>query len=535
MLIRTIAKSVLLACMLGAGISPLLAQNTTIQIKDGESWYGGAVNDAHLAPFKTGYSLNLFADTRGNQAVPLLVSTKGRFVWSEEPFKFTFNGKQLVITDALAALTVDSAGKTLKDAVANAGKRFFPSKQKLPDTLLFSSPQYNTWIELVYNQNQKDIIKYAKDILANGFPAGVLMIDDNWGDYYGRFDFRKDRFTDAAGMVDTLHQLGFKVMLWISPFVSPDTEVFRELQAKKLLLFDGNAGKPWAEAEKPALISWWNGYSAVMDFTNPEATKWFQSRLDHMVNTYHLDGFKFDAGDADFYPANGVSFAKATPNDHSRLWGEIGLKYPLNEYRAMWKMAGEPLVQRLRDKQHTWVDLQKLVPHLTAAGLMGYQFTCPDMIGGGEYGSFIGRDKLDEELVVRSAQCSALMPMMQFSVAPWRVLSKEHLAMVKTTVDIRKKYTSYILQLAKAAALTGEPIARSMEYAFPNQGLSAVSGQFMLGDKYLVAPVAEKGGKKTIMLPKGKWKSDEGEIIKGPRAIALVVPLNRLPVFELVK
>ncbi|RYE20213.1 MAG: DUF1501 domain-containing protein [Sphingobacteriales bacterium] len=209
MLIRTIVNSVLLTCLLCAGTLSLFAQNKTIQIKAGESWYGGAVNEAHLAPFKTGYSLNLLADTRGNQAVPLLVSTKGRFVWSEEPFKFSFIGKQLIITDALGALTIDSAGKTLKDAVENAGKRFFPAKQKLPDTLLFSSPQYNTWIELVYNQNQKDIIKYAKDILANGFPAGVLMIDDNWGDYYGRFDFRKDRFTDAAAMVDTLHQLGF--------------------------------------------------------------------------------------------------------------------------------------------------------------------------------------------------------------------------------------------------------------------------------------------------------------------------------------
>ena len=52
------------------------------------------------------------------------------------------------------------------------------------------------------------------------------------------------------------------------------------------------------------------------------------------------------AGDADFYPPDAVSFKKVTPNEHSRLWGEIGLNYPLNEYRAMWKMGGEPLVQR---------------------------------------------------------------------------------------------------------------------------------------------------------------------------------------------
>ncbi len=56
--------------------------------------------------------------------------------------------------------------------------------------------------------------------------------------------------------------------------------------------------------------------------------------------------------------------------------------------------------------------------------VMGYSYTCPDMIGGGEFGSFLNSKTIDEELVVRSAQVHALMPMMQFSVAPWRVLSK---------------------------------------------------------------------------------------------------------------
>lgn len=503
------------------------AQTKTIQIKKGENWYGGAVTEGQQMPMKDGYSFNLFANTGGNQAAPLLLSTNGRYIWSDAPFKFAMHGDVLEISNATAPVDVDSSGHNLKEAFVNAAKQHFPAKGKLPDTLLIARPQYNTWIELVYNQNQRDILNYAKAILSNGFPAGVLMIDDNWGDYYGRFDFRKDRFDNATAMVDSLHRMGFKVMLWISPFISPDTEVFRDLLSKKLLLMK--------DAVNPAILTWWNGYSAVMDFTNPAAKAWFTGRLDYMVHTYHLDGFKLDAGDADFYPADAVSFAKATPNEHSRLWGEIGLHYALNEYRAMWKMAGEPLVQRLRDKQHTWVDLQKLIPHITLAGLLGYNFTCPDMIGGGEYGSFIGRDKLDEELVVRSAQCSALMPMMQFSVAPWRVLSKEHFAMVKQTVAIREKYTPYILELAKASALSGVPIVRSMEYEFPGQGFAEVKGQFMLGDRYLVAPVMSKDGKQSVVLPKGKWKSDKGEVLKGPKVIAQTVPLERLPVYELIK
>jgi len=522
-----------LALMLSTAYMQLYAQ-TSIDIREGEKWFGGAVNDAHLMPFKEGYNLDLYGDTRGNQAAPLLISTKGRFIWSEEPFKFSFEKNKLIISNAKGKITVDSGSRNLREAFERAAKRFFPSQNKLPDTLLFSRPQYNTWIELVYNQNQQDILSYARAIIANGFPAGVIMIDDNWADYYGRFDFRKDRFSNAAAMIDTLHQMGFKVMLWVSPFISPDTEVFRELQEKKLILFSngGDAGLKWDKADKPALISWWNGYSAVLDFTNPDARAWFTGRLNYMMNTYYLDGFKLDAGDADFYPANALSFSKASPNEHSRLWGEIGLNFPLNEYRAMWKMGGEPLVERLRDKQHTWNDLQKLIPHITAAGLLGYQFTCPDMIGGGEFGSFRDTKILDEELIVRSAECSALMPMMQFSVAPWRVLSKAHLGIVKQMVELRKKYTPYILQLAKESASSGEPIVRSMEYVFPNQGFTEERGQFMLGQKYLSAPVLTKDTEKTVRLPEGRWRDDKGSTFKGPRVIKQKVALDRLPVYE---
>ncbi len=46
--------------------------------------------------------------------------------------------------------------------------------------------------------------------------------------------------------------------------------------------------------------------------------------------------------------------------------GRYRFKYPLNEYRAMWKKAGQPLVERLRDKAHSWQDLQRLIPNVTA-------------------------------------------------------------------------------------------------------------------------------------------------------------------------
>ena len=70
--------------------------------------------------------------------------------------------------------------------------------------MLFVKPQYNTWIELIYDQREDRIRQYADDILANGFPAGVLMIDDNWQEDYGVWEFHPGRFQNPKAMMDRL-------------------------------------------------------------------------------------------------------------------------------------------------------------------------------------------------------------------------------------------------------------------------------------------------------------------------------------------
>jgi alpha-glucosidase len=419
-----------------------------------------------------------------------------------------------------------------------ASKKYFPPTGKTPDPLLFKSPQYNTWIELMYNQNQEDVLKYARNIIKNGLPPGVLMIDDNWQEDYGKWDFHPGRFVNPKKMMDELHAMGFKVMLWICPFVSPDCDVYRELKAKKVLLLQGDSTKQkWEQVSQPAMINWWNGMSGELDFSNPDARKWFSGRLEYLKNTYGVDGFKFDAGDTEFYTGNLIAFdSKLTPNDHTELFGKFGLEFPLNEYRAMWKMAGQPLAERLRDKAHNWNDVKLLIPDILAQGIVGYNFSCPDMIGGGEFSSFLNAKEIDQELVVRSAQCHALMPMMQFSAAPWRVLDEKHFNAVKKSIELRKSYTDLIWKIAQESASTGEPIVRFMEYEFPGQGFDNVKDQFMLGKDILIAPVLEKGQlKRQVKLPKGKWKTVDNKIVKGGQVIIVDAPLDVLPIFILVK
>ncbi len=489
-------------------------------------WWIGVINRGYLMPY-TGaddLEMNLFSHPDGNQVQPLLLSNQGDVIWCDYPPEITFKKGEIII-DAKGKAKYTKAGNTLKEAYEFASKNYFPPSGKTPDMKLISAPQYNTWIELVYDQNQEDILRYANAIIDNDYPPGVLMIDDNWQEDYGKWNFHPGRFSDPRMMMDSLHNMGFKVMLWVCPFVSPDCDVYRKLDAEGAFMRNENS--------QSAMVKWWNGVSAVLDLTNPVDVKWLNNQLDKLVEEYHVDGFKLDAGDAKFY--KGLKASKdILPDDHTMLWGEIGLRYPLNEYRAMYKMGGQPLVERLRDKSHKWNDVKTLIPNMLLQGINGYVFGCPDMIGGGEFTSFlnVSASSLDQELIVRSAQIHALMPMMQFSVAPWRILDEKHHSAVKKAVATRMKFTNYIVRLTKEAAKTNQPVVRYLEYSFPHKGYAKIKDEFMLGDSVLVAPVVEKKMyKRRVTLPDGKWKYIDGKKYNGPAIIEVDAPLDVLPYF----
>lgn len=527
---RTLIIMVAMSCICTTYAQPY---RSNIPVLSGEKWWGGFVAQGSRMPYlePTGM-LDLSKQGFNNQGVPLLVSNKGRYIWSDEAFKFEVHTDQITIESKFEEVKVVPSGKTLRDAYLAACKKHFPPSGVLPDSLFFSIPQYNTWIELMYNQNQEDILNYADNIIKYDFPQGVFMIDDNWQKYYGNFEFKPDKFPDPKGMIDQLHRKGFKIMLWICPFVSADSPEFRDLNSKGYLVRKKGS-------DEPAMIHWWNGYSACYDLTNPQAFHHFVSLLKTMQRDFGVDGFKLDAGDVIFYDPEKIDSYKkdATTTDHTEAWARVGLEFPFNEYRACWKMGGEALVQRLGDKDYSWNAVQLLIPDMVAAGLLGYAYTCPDMIGGGQFTSFKGIDPadFDQALIVRSTQTHALMPMMQFSVAPWRTLDGEHLEICRAMAWLHVKMGSYILECAKHASQTGEPIIRHMEYMFPGKGFAECKDQFMLGDKYLVAPVVTPGNQRKVMLPEGRWRDEQGKVHKGGKTMMMDAGIERLPYFEKIK
>ena len=509
-----------------------------LEILSGEKWWAGVISDSHLFPLSenTNYQFDFYGNTAGNQGQPLLISNMGRYIWNEQPFEFRASGDKIEFSSKLEEFSIGQSGNTLKEVFQYCSQHFFPSSGKIPAEELFASAQFNTWIEFTYYQNQEGILDYARQIIKNGFQPGVLMIDEGWFKSYGDWDFDRTRFPDPEGMMHELKALNFKVILWVCPYLNPDGPFWKDLwlnyREKGDTIWILNAENP----EYPVVMQWWDGFSNVIDLSHPNGVKWFRGQLDWLVNTYQVDGFKFDGGDAVHYSQERLlttaqSYAPGiTPNKHSELFVKVGLDYPFNEYRAAWKMGGQPVAMRLRDKNHSWEDLQKLIPGIVNQGLMGYAYTCPDLIGGGEYLSFQNLDSIDQELVVRAAQCHALMPMMQFSVAPWRVLNKGNLKICVDMANLHVSLKEEILQLARESAKTGEPIIRSLEYEFPGNEFAGINDQFMLGKNILVAPVTEKGAReRTVIFPEGLWKGDDGSMVEGPQTLEIETPLWRLP------
>ncbi len=509
-----------LAVMTLVASTSVVAQvKSTVTSETNERWWGGYTALGAMLPLlQPTDEYNFARQNLGNQAMPFFVSNYGRYIYIDEPVKWRYDGRIFHFDAPTVSVTALKVGKNLREAFVLAVNKHIKPSGEMPPAPFFEAPQFNTWIEMTYNQNQADIEAYAKAIIDNGFKPGVLMIDDNWQRHYGSFDFRAEEFSDPKAMVDKLHNWGFKVMLWVCPFVSPDSPTYRELSKKGYLIKD--------ESGNPIITKWWNGHSAQVDLLNADALVWFESGLKELQSKYGVDGFKFDAGDFEYYEV-------ATSNKQATAWQTLANKFEYSELRAAWRGGAQRTVQRLADKSYSWEALGKLIPEMLAASMLGYPYTCPDMIGGGEYSSFEGvtAENFNQELMVRWAQASALMPMMQFSVAPWRVLSPENLAHVKKAAGLHTEIAPYIMALAKESAKTGEPILRPIEYNYPKQGFADCNDQFLIGTKFLVAPILSSDGKRVVRLPRGVWTDDTGKRFRGPIVMEIKAELGRIPYY----
>ena len=76
------------------------ADQVELKMLPGECWWGGLSSRGHETPYDASStaSHDLFGDNKGNQAQPLLLSSKGRYVWSEQPIKYEFDNGVITVT-----------------------------------------------------------------------------------------------------------------------------------------------------------------------------------------------------------------------------------------------------------------------------------------------------------------------------------------------------------------------------------------------------------------------------------------------------
>ncbi|MDR0854753.1 MAG: glycoside hydrolase family 31 protein, partial [Christensenellaceae bacterium] len=518
-------------------------------IQEGEQWYGGRAAEGKNMPIT---SETVYGDSTisgyGDQGMPLYLSSKGRYIWSDCGFKISFNKGAVSCQSSRAEIKLYEGYNTLRGAFLAAHDAHFPSDGKMPDAEMFRIPQYCTWIEMYKYPSERKILNYAKSILASGMPAGELIIDDGWQADYGHWEFVKSRFRNPKRLVDELHALGFKVIMWCVPFVNKKVPDYKFLEENDLLVKNADG--------TTAFRRWWDGVSAELDLTNPKAVGYFLGVASGLIKKYGVDGFKQDAADCRFYKEDDITYASresaaknggrsdsGDPNTQAEEWVNTGLEFRFNEFRASWKGAGKGVAERLGDKRNVWDEgngLRSLIPNILTLGITGHPFACPDMVGGGLSSSFNFRPEFtfDKELFVRWCQASSYMPMVQFSYALWNLRDKTTAKRCIKAVLEHLNISDYLVKCAEESARTGEPIVRYTEYNYPEAaGVCETRKQFMVGDKYIVAPILYKNQTaREVYLPKGKWLCvPTNTVVEGNNSpVEFAADIETLLVFALV-
>ncbi|MBQ2377576.1 MAG: hypothetical protein II297_04150, partial [Clostridia bacterium] len=133
------------------------------KILNGEYWWGGCVVGSDKMPYSAETSIKIdLEEQRSTQSAPLFLSSKGRYIWCNEPFRIEFDGGVIrAECDYDTPVILNEDGKNLRDAYINAMNAHFPFEENIyTPREFYKAPQFNDWMGLIKNQTQEGIIKY---------------------------------------------------------------------------------------------------------------------------------------------------------------------------------------------------------------------------------------------------------------------------------------------------------------------------------------------------------------------------------------
>ncbi|NWT12605.1 MYORG glycosidase, partial [Vireo altiloquus] len=259
-------------------------------------------------------------------------------------------------------------------------RRYFNKPSKIPAENAFRYPIWSTWALYKNDIDQDKLLRFAEKIKKYHFNCSHIEIDDMYTQAYGDFDFDPVKFPNVTEMFAKLREDGFKVTLWIHPFIHRDSPNFGVGIERQLFIKEPSG-------RLPAMVEWWNGIGAILDFTNPAARDWFQSHLRQLRHKYGISSFKFDAGETSYLPKQFSTFRPLSdPSIWSRRYTEMAIPfYELAEVRVGYQSQNISCFFRIIDRDSVWgyeLGLKSLIPTVLTISMLGYPFVLPDMIGG---------------------------------------------------------------------------------------------------------------------------------------------------------
>lgn len=390
-------------------------------------------------------------------------------------------------------------------------------------------------------------------------PASVMVLEA-WSDE-STFYRWSDRWRDPAAMVRRVREAGLHLVLWQIPVIKalkdcPEPEPVRcdreEAVARGYVVRNAD-GSPYVVPEK-----WFTG-SLLPDFTNPEARSWWFMKRDHLLEA-GVEGFKTDGGEFLFgddvllhdgtcaqeahnlYP---LQYTEAYHDwMHSR--GVPGLTFS----RAGYAGSQRTPVHWAGDQLSIWEELRGQLTAGLTAGLSGILFWSFDI------GGFAG-PLPDRELYLRATAMGCFCPVMQWHAeprtgqfdatddpslnndrSPWNLARHWNDPSLAETAcafaRLREKLRPVLWEEAQACVRDGRPMMAHLCLHYPEDERALSCGdEYMLGRRYLVAPILEKGATgRRVYLPEGTWRHFfTGEAFTGGE-YDISCPLNQALVFE---
>lgn len=467
-----------------------------------------------FTPFtKNGQSVDIWNSDGGTSTeqsyknIPFYISNKGYGVFVNHPEKVSFEIATEMVTRA--EFSVEGSyldyflinGPTMKEVLERYTD--ITGKPSLPAPWTFG-----LWLSTSFttNYDEDTVMSFINGMLDRGIPLRTFHFDCFWMKEFHWSDFLWDNrvFPDPAGMLKRIKEKGLNICVWINSYIGQESVLFKEGMEKGYFIKRPN-GQVW---------QWdmWQPGMAIVDFTNPEAWKWFQDKLEVLLDM-GVDCFKTDFGER--IPTDVVYYDGSDP------------KKMHNYYTYLYNKCVYELLERKRGKGQAvlfarsatvggqkfpvhwggdcWSDYESMEESLRGGlslCMSGFGFWAHD-IGGFENTSTADVYKRWVAFGLLSSH-SRLHGSSSYRV-PW-VYDEEAVDVVRFFTRLKARLMPYLYATAITASTTGIPCMRSMVLEFTeDKNCHYLDKQYMLGDSLLVAPIFNDESRAEYYLPNGIW------------------------------